>query len=316
MSNNSTARRVNRLLALVPYIRSHPYVTLTEVAAAFDITPKLAEQELLMLTLCGRSDAPEDLIDIQIDGEEISLIDDQGLSRPLRLTEAEAVTLSVALRTLTDIPGVTAAGAADTALAKIEHAYGHAVGTQSVDIRLNDQQRWLPIAERGVSEKSAIKLRYFTQSRDASSERIVDQIQTFETNGFAYLEAWCRQAQATRTFRLDRFEAAELLDTPAEVPDDVGPSDVSEGVYRPAPEHLLVTLRVGPGWTYVSTYYPCETVTEVDGGLEVTLRTADPQWVSALVRQSGGEVSVLAPEWLVHQVRSEARAALALYEGS
>jgi proteasome accessory factor C len=47
----------------------------------------------------------------------------------------------------------------------------------------------------------------------------------------------------------------------------------------------------------------------------VSLRVADPAWVSALVRRSGGAVSVLAPDWLAHSVRQEASAALAAYAG-
>jgi proteasome accessory factor C len=144
---------------------------------------------------------------------------------------------------------------------------------------------------------------------------VIDPVQTFTVDGVTYLEAWCRRAEGMRSFRLDRFEAATLLDEPARVPADVSPRDVSEGVYQPAPEHLLVELRLAPGWDWVADYYPCETVTDVGDGLVVTLRVADPAWVAALVRRSGGAVAVLAPDWLARDVTTQAAAALSLYSG-
>ena len=66
-----------------------------------------------------------------------------------------------------------------------------------------------------------------------------------------YLEAWCRRAEGMRVFRLDRIEDAQLLDEPARPPAEAHLRDLSEGVYPPAPEHLLVVLRVAPataGW--------------------------------------------------------------------
>jgi proteasome accessory factor C len=84
-------------------------------------------------------------------------------------------------------------------------------------------------------------------------------------------------------------------------------------VYRPAPEHLLVELTLGPGWHWVADYYPCETVSGDGDHLLVSLRVSDPAWVSALVRRSGGAVGVLAPEWLARSVPSEAATALAAY---
>ena len=80
---------------------------------------------------------------------------------------------------------------------------------------------------------------------------MIDPVRVFSADGIAYLEAWCRQAEGMRIFRLDRFEAATLLDEPARLPGRPGrpgPRAGSEaGVYRPAPEHLLVELRLRPG---------------------------------------------------------------------
>jgi proteasome accessory factor C len=310
-----TGDKVSRLLALVPYVLSQGVASISETAHTFGIDEDQLRKELQMLWMCGRTSGPEDLIDLLFEGDTVSVTYDGGLSRPLKLTATEAMTLAVALRTLTDVPGATEGGAAERALAKIETASGQHLDTTAVDIRLAAQDRWLSVAQRAVLEKRAVDLRYYTATRDESTHRVIDPVQVFTADGISYLEAWCRRAEGMRIFRLDRFEAATLLDEPATIPPTVSPSDVSAGVYRPAPEHLLVDLRLGSGWEWVSDYYPCETVTDTDEALQVSLRVADPAWVAALVRRSGGAVTVLAPDWLARTVQSEAAAALAAYDG-
>ena len=310
-----TGDKVTRLLALVPYVLNQGEASIPETAKAFGIGEDQLRKELEMLWLCGRSSGPEDLIDLMFSEDTVSVTYDGGLSRPLKLTATEAMTLAVALRTLTDVPGATSSGAAERALAKIETAAGQHLDTTAVDIRLAAQDRWYSIAQRSVAERRAIDLRYYNAARDESTHRVIDPVQVFTADGVTYLEAWCRRAEGMRIFRLDRFEDATLLDEPAVIPPDVSPKDISGGVYRPAPEHLLVDLRLGSGWEWVSEYYPCERVQSVTGALLVSLRVADPAWVSALVRRSGGAVSVLAPDWLALDVRREALDALAAYAG-
>ncbi|MGX7679686.1 helix-turn-helix transcriptional regulator [Jatrophihabitans sp. DSM 45814] len=312
--STDTQDKLTRLLALVPYVLSRGVASISETAATFGISEDQLRKELEMLWLCGRSSGPEDLIDLMFEEDTVSVTYDGGLSRPLKLTSTEAMTLAVALRTLTDVAGATQGGAAERALAKIETAAGQHLDTTAVDIRLAAQDRWVNLAHRAVSEKRAVELRYYTAARDESSHRIIDPVQVFVTDGITYLEAWCRRAEGMRIFRLDRFEAAELLDEPAVIPPDVSPKDVTGGVYRPAPEHLLVELSLRPGWEWVSDYYPCESVVVSDEALRASLRVADPAWVSALVRRSGGGVQVLAPDWLAHDVRRSARAAIAAYD--
>jgi proteasome accessory factor C len=315
-----TSDKVARLLSLVPYVLSQGAASITETAAEFGIEPDQLRKELEMLWLCGRSSGPEDLIDLMFDGDTVSVTYDGGLSRPFKLTSTEAMTLAVALRTLAEVPGATAGGAAERALAKIETAAGQHLDTGGVEIRLTEQERWLSLVQRALAEQRAIDLSYYTATRDASTQRVIDPVQVFTAEGITYLEAWCRNAVGIRIFRLDRFTDAVLLDEPAQVPPEVTPSDVSSGVYRPAPEHLLVELRLTPPWRWVADYYPTETVDEDQGtgssdrgSLRISLRVADPAWVSALVRRSGGGVAVLAPDWLARATIDDARDALAAY---
>jgi proteasome accessory factor C len=289
MTRSDTGDKVSRLLALVPYVQARGVASIEETAHAFGIEPDQLRKELEMLWLCGRSSGPEDLIDLLFEGDTVSVIYDGGLRRPLKLTAAEAMTLAVALRMLTELPGATEGGAAERALAKIETAAGQHLDTTGVDIRLATQDRWLALAQRAVEEQRAVELRYYTAARDESTHRVVDPVRVFYADGMAYLS-----------------------------PADLKPADLAGGVYRPAPEHLLVELRLGPGWEWVSDYYPCETVDTATGELgqqeqRVSLRVANPAWVTALVRRSGGAVSVLAPGWLAQSCAESAAAALAAY---
>jgi len=316
-----TSDRVSRLLALVPYIQARGVASISETARSFGIESDQLRRELELLWMCGRSSGPEDLIDLLFEGDTVSVTYDGGLSRPLRLTSTEAMTLAVALRTLTDLPGATEGGAAERALAKIETAAGQHLDTTAVDIRLAAQDRWLGLAQRAVEERRAVELDYYTAARDESTHRIIDPIRVFTADGYSYLEAWCRRAEGMRVFRLDRFEAARLLAEPARPPadlspDELKPADLAGGVYRPAPEHLLVELRLGPGWEWVSEYYPCESVDKTeDGQLLARLRVANPAWVAALTRRSGGAVWVLAPSWLAEDCAASAATALSRYRG-
>ena len=138
----------------------------------------------------------------------------------------------------------------------------------------------------------------------------------FTADGNGYVEAWCRQVEGMRVFRIDRMEHVEVLDEPASVPAGVELRDLSEGVYQPAAEHLLVALRLGPAYAWVADYYSTEHV-EPDAAdpeqLRISLRVADPAWVRALVLGSAGQVEVLGPDWLAEDVRAEAARALSAY---
>lgn len=309
-----TTDKLARLLALVPYIVTQGVASIAETAATFGIDEAQLRKELEMLWMCGRSSGPEDLIDLMFEGDTVSVTYDGGLSRPLKLTSTEAMTLAVALRTLTDVPGAApAGGAAERALTKIEAAAGQHLDPDAVDIRLTGRDRWGQLAQQAVEQRRALELDYYSAARDETTHRVIDPVRVFVAEGIGYLEAWCRRAGAMRIFRIDRIEDAVLLDEPARVPEDVQLTDVSAGVYRPAPEHLLVELRLGPGWEWVGDYYPCESVTPDGAAQRVTLRVANPAWVAALVRRSGGAVTVLAPDWLARDVRASAVQALAAY---
>ncbi|MDQ6937541.1 MAG: YafY family transcriptional regulator [Actinomycetota bacterium] len=309
------ADRMPRLLALVPYLLARPGIRIAEAAADFDVSEQQLQRDLNLLWMCGLpGHSPGDLIDLSFDADTVSVTFDAGMSRPLRLTGEEALALIVALRTLAETTGLTDRGAVERALAKVEAAAGGPVeAAGAVQVSLDAEARTQPVVQRALDGGRALELVYYSATRDETSRRTVDPIRLFTSDGRTYLEAWCRRAEGVRVFRLDRIERADVRDEAAHVPEDVQPRDLSEGVYAPAPEHLLVELLLGPGYHWVGEYYGSEAETETPDGRQVSVRVSDPAWVRSLVLGSDGEVAVLSPGWLADDIRRSARTALQAY---
>jgi proteasome accessory factor C len=311
----TTEQRLPRLLALVPYLQARPNVEVARAAADFGVSESQLRRDLTLLWMCGLpGHGPGDLIDLSFEGETVSVIFDAGMSRPLRLTAEEALALVVALRTLAESPGVADSDAVQRALAKVESVASGEVSEDTVAVELDRAERMLPALAQAVQQRRALRLRYYSASRDETSERTVDPVRMFEADHRTYLEAWCRQAEGMRVFRVDRIEDVEVLDEPAVVPDDVAVRDLSEGVFQPASEHLLVELRIGSEYAWVADYYAIEDVRETGEQLCVSLRVADPAWVRSLVLGAAGQVEVLSPDWLAEEIRGEAQRALSAYD--
>jgi proteasome accessory factor C len=313
---SGTADRLPRLLALLPYLLAHPGVRVAEAAADFGVPEAQLRRDLQLLWMCGLpGHGPGDLIDLSFEGETVTVGHDAGLARPLRLTTDEALALVVALRTLAEDPGLTDRGAVERALAKVEAAAGGAVeAAAAVAVAVEPSDRVLAQLRSAMDSGRALHLTYYVAARDESTERDVDPLRLRFADGRWYVEAWCRMSQGMRFFRVDRIDAVRVLDEPSRPPADLGPRDLSAGVYRPQPEHPLVTLRLDQPGRWVADYYSCESVAELgDGRLEVTLRAADTGWLRRLVLGLGPAAELLGPAWLADQVRSEAAEALAAY---
>ena len=307
--------RLPRLLALVPYLQARQGIAVADAAADFGVTEDQLRRDLQLLWMCGLpGHGPGDLIDLSFEGDTISVLFDAGMSRPLRLTAEEALPLVVALRTLAEMPGVTDRDAVERALAKVESAASGSVEAQTVAVELDRVSQLLPVLQQAIDNGRALALRYYTATRDETTERTVDPMRIFEMDGRSYLEAWCRRAEGMRVFRVDRIDQADILDEAANPPPEAELRDLSEGVFTPAPEHMLVVLRLDPAYAWVADYYPPETETvDPDGRRQVSVRVADPAWVRALALGSAGHVELLSPEWLAESIRDDARTALAAY---
>jgi proteasome accessory factor C len=312
------ADRLQRLLALVPYVVSRKVVGLADTAAAFGVSEAELVDDLNMLWCVElRSPDPYCPIDLSYEGGEIVVSEAESISRPLRLAVDEASALLVALRMLEDVPSLEDRSALSRTIAKLEAAAGAAAAPSA--------QLAVQVDDRGVRDLAArvrdaldrgrrLHLSYYVPGRDEATERDVDAMRLLVVEGRTYLEGWCLRAEAVRLFRLDRVLALDVLDQPASVPAAATPRDVDQGLFRPSPGDATVELELSATGRWVAEYYPCERVEELsEGRLRVALRTPDTGWVRGLALRLGDDGRVLSPPELAAAVREDAAAALAQY---
>jgi len=313
--------QVERMLALVPYLRERGGVRVERVARDFGVTPKQIQDDLNVLWFCGLPGAmPDDLIDVDMDaleGEGVVHVDNTDfLDRPLRLDAHQALALIVGLKTLRDIAASREREAIDRALAKLENAAGDALAVvDQVEVQIDGADRQVTdTINAALQAKHRLRLAYFVPARDETTQRDVDPMRLVVAEGHTYLEAWCHRTEDTRLFRLDRVTAAEELDLPADPPPEAQPRDLSEGLFQPAADDLLATVDLVPTARWVADYYPHESTEELpDGGLRVRLRTADPNWLVRLALRLGGQARVVIPSEVARRVQQEAERALQAY---
>ena len=315
----TSADRLRRLLALVPYVVTRKVVGLADTAAAFGMT----ERELvddLNLVWCVELRAPEPYcpIDLSYEGGEIVVSQAESIARPLRLSADEASALLVALRMLAEVPGDGSAVA--RLIAKIEAAAGAvAAASTQVTIQIDPPNgREVAAQLRGaLADGRRIHLRYYVPGRDEATERDVDPMRLLVVEGRTYLEGWCRRAEGVRLFRLDRVLDLTVLDVQAQVPESAEHKDVDQGLFRPSDSDERVEFELSVPARWVAEFYPCESVTEIgEGRLRAVLRTPDTRMVRRLALRLGEDMRVIAPSALAEAIRADAAAALALYASS
>ncbi len=309
-----SADRLGRLLNLVPYLLARPGILVAQAASDLGVSERQLREDLELLWVCGLPGyGPGDLIDMALDGDRVTISHDAGIDRPLRLTQDEALALVVALRMLAETPGTGHRDVIERALAKIENAAGD-LADAPVAVRLPANTQRVDDVRAAVETGHALQMTYYTAARDETTDRVVDPMRVLMVGGKAYLEAWCRRAEATRLFRVDRIDAFTELDEPSAPPPEAVPHDVSDGAFRPTADLQLVTLRVGRGSRWITEYYPVEEVRR-EGGDEwvVTMRVTDLGWAQRLLLGLGPDVTVIGPRELLDRIHEQATAALDQY---
>lgn len=281
-------QEIQRILALVPWIVAHPGTMKSEVAARFGITEEELESDLLLVLMIGVPPySPAEYVDVDDEGDTVSIRLADYFRRPLRLTPAEGLALLAAGRALLAVPGSDPDGPLATAIEKLARALD--LPDVAVDV---PGPAVLPEVRAAVAAHERVEIEYWSAGRDEITTRRVDPAAAFLSGGEWYMSAWCHRAGDDRLFRVDRIRAlrrtGETFVPPAHA------VDTSE-IYSPRPDDPRVTLDLPASARWVTERYPAESVEETGGRLVVTVAVSEQAWLERLLLRAGPDARVVDP---------------------
>lgn len=300
-----------RLLALVPWLAANSGVSVEAAAAHFGVTAQQLLADLGSIITSGSDDWH--LFDIQYwdDDGVIRVIDALDLAEPLTLTPDEAFALLAALEVLAAVPGsgdrqllTSTRRALTTALS------GSATDQVPVAVRLEAPDEVVDPIRAALGIGRALELTYLGGGRDEVTERVVDPAEVVVIDGYAYLRAWCRNAQGMRLFRLDRVLQLRVSEqTASDRPD--APGQVEPMAATLATTGRTVVVDVPAGSAITERHPVLRRWQLADGGTRAELPVGDYAWARRLVLGGAGEVILREPAWLAESVVEDASQALA-----
>jgi proteasome accessory factor C len=293
MPKLSADERLQRLLALIPWVAERDGPAVADVCARFRCTQDELVADLELLFLCGLHPyTPDMLIDVDIADGRVWIRYADYFARPLRLTPAEGLGLLAAGRTLLAAPGADPAGPLSRGLGKLAAALGVGVD-EAVEISLGSAPEGvMAVLREAVATSRQVELEYYAFGRDEWTRRTIDPSTVFSASGQWYVSAWCHLVEDERLFRVDRIRTATLLETAFSPP--ATPAELA--VYRPRPDDPRVTLELDPAAAWVVEQYPVERIEPVEGGggrVRVTLAASQRPWLERLLLRLGPSARVV-----------------------
>lgn len=308
--------RLPRLLALVPWLSHRPGITLTETAGHFGISVDQLTTDLYQLVVCGVPGyGPDQLVDIDFyDGEHIWVTDPQTLSAPMRLTADELTAHLMALRFLSQLPGLADREEIGMLAAKLDQATGLS-GNESTEDIFHVMSNVEPDVQNQVAESlsQGVKMQFEYLAGDESvTQRVVSPIRVFRVDDNLYLEAVCDQAEAIRLFRLDRIRGTHLLmdqishlsDFETGRPAGATDSNALEAIKR-APQ---ATIRLSESARWLAEEYWIDV--DPDDPMVIKVPFLSEDWLIRWVLGLGGSVQLIEPQEIAERLVSTIREGL------
>lgn len=287
MSSARTARRLNKILGMLPWVIANPGATVDEVCRRFDYTKRQLAADLDLVFVCGLPGyGPGDLMVAYIHDDEVVVEMADYFSSPVRLTTPEALGLlasGMAIASTGQAPEALLSGIDKLQQVLLPH------GGDAFVVDLMEPEFVGALRLAGV-EGSVVRIGYTAIASGATSEREIEPWSVFSTLGNWYVSAWCRSAGAERVFRVDRIRTLAGTGETFEPPDDPPPPIVH---YTPGEEDVRAVIRLHESSRWVVEYYPVEIIEESDETMLVRFSASDPLVAARLLLRLGDQAELV-----------------------
>ncbi|HEX9244336.1 MAG TPA: WYL domain-containing protein [Anaeromyxobacter sp.] len=287
--------RLRRILFLVPYAVRHPGIPVRELSRRCGCTEKELLEDLDFLLGVGSPPfAPDDFLDVYVEGDRVYVALHQSFSRPPRFTESEAAALAAAARALGGEGRDRAVKALRDSVPRDRRASFDELVQRIYAGAPPARDSVLGRLERAVAERRAVRIAHHSASREAEVERIVHPWTLAQRFGHWYLYGLDPARGRALAFRLDRVRECTVTDERFDAP---GEADLARARLFSEPEGDPVKVRVGPTAAAWAVSRPGLRLVKRERGGRVVVEApgAPAEWTMRFALSLGGDAEVIAP---------------------
>lgn len=296
MTSPKTTRRLNRLLAMLPWVIANPGSTVEEVCERFGYTSSELAADLNLVFVCGLPGyGPGDLMVAYIDEDEVVVELADYFANPIRLTPPEALSLLAAGMAL------LSTGQAPSALANaVEKLQRVVLGGDEGNLVVDLAEPPLVAELREAAQSgNVVEIVYTALASGETTTREVEPWVVFTTMGNWYVRAYCRMAGAERVFRIDRIRSVTVTAEQFTRPSGDLAAEIG---YTPGEEDVRAVILLRDQARWVANYYPVEVVADTAEGLQVRFSASDASVVARLLIRLGNSAELVAGEEVAERV--------------
>jgi len=304
--------RLRRVLFLVPYAVRHPGIPVKELArrCGVDEVELLDDLDFLLEVGCPPF-APDDFLDLYVEGDRVYVALHQSFSRPPRFTESEAAALAAAARALGGEGVERAVKALRESVPRDRRESFDELSERIYAGSPPARGSVLGRLQKSIAERREVRLTYYTASRQAESERTVRPYTLVGRLGHWYL--WGHDSGRGRAlpFRVDRIKECALTDARFEAPPE---AELAPSRLFSEPSGEPMRLKLGPGALAWARERPgVRIVQEGPRGGVVEVAGVDAGWATRLALSFAGDAEVVAPPAARRHFAEAVRRALGRY---
>jgi proteasome accessory factor C len=192
--------RLSRLLLELPWLIQNKNTSIDTFCTQFNISRDEAIKDLSLLTYVGPGRFGGELVDIQYDDDNISVIDSQGFDRPLKLNNIEAVLLLLGVKNLGEM------SKDKHELIDVETKLTKLIESDVAnENRHKEYSLKRDLVKEAISNENQLRIHYVDSSLKLTTERLITPVEITGLDAKEYLTAIDTNSNQRKSFRLDRI---------------------------------------------------------------------------------------------------------------
>ena len=196
--------RIPRLLLELPWLFQNRNVSLDTFCKEFSLTREQAIDDLTLLTYVGPGRFGGELVDIQFDEENISVIDSQGFNRSFKLNSFEALLLLLGVKFISEHSNNS------STLKIVENKLVDLIDNNHIaKMRVSNMNINKQVISESISGDNEVLINYINSNFGTSTQRRVKPLTIYSIEGNEYFDALTNENGSRKTFRFDRLVSVE-----------------------------------------------------------------------------------------------------------